>query len=256
LHHQTSPSHDANAQQNQQQQQQQQQQAHVHLQQQIAQQQFDQVNNGYDSNLKIDPNSFISSQHLIQQQHPQQSHQQGQMDSPLTTPYDLMRNGMQSQYLMPQQNASAAGAYNQSTYYPEPYLSIPLQTTYMQPYFGMQPTAVPPHSMIYHQIQQQQQQQQLSTSPGNLASVATGQIMKSQSGRPLSPQQGQQQTGQQQDQNHPYGFPYYATNNAYAAYDQNAAAQLMMSNARNINQVRMVSPMLINANGNQNNFFG
>jgi len=63
----------------------------------------------------------------------------------------------------------------------------------------------------------------------------------------MTPQQSQQ------DSQTPYtSFPFYPN---YAAYDPNssAATQLMMPNNRNMNStVRLISPMLINANGNQN----
>jgi hypothetical protein len=195
------------------------------------------------------------------------------MDSPLTN-YDLIRNGgvPSHQYLMQQH------AFNQTGYFQDPYMTM--QATYMPPYYGMPTQAtsgLPPqaqHNMLY-QLQQQQQQQQLGTSPGTLTQMPPPQLLKNQPGRPQSPQQGanqQQQPGnsgsQLQDQsqmaNQYGGFgPYYAATASgaggapYGAFDPNsAAAQLMMSSARNINQVRLVSPMLLNAGANQNNFFG
>ena len=61
---------------------------------------------------------------------------------------------------------------------------------------------------------------------------------------------------QQQDLQNNYsqqssGFPYYA--NYPGTFDPNSSAtQLMMSNNRNLNSgVRLISPMLINANNNQ-----
>ena len=59
-------------------------------------------------------------------------------------------------------------------------------------------------------------------------------------------------TPQQDNQARYTNFPFYTN---YAAFDPNSAAatQLMMPNNRNMNStVRLLAPMLINVNGNQN----
>ena len=215
---------------------------------QQQQQAFDQ--GGYDQpSLNMDQLQFTT---LLQQQ--QQQQQQSSIDSPMSNPYDL-RSGVPSQYLLPQQ----LGAFNTAPqYYQDPYtLGIPIQasTAYMQPtYYGMAPT----HNLLYHQIQQQQVQQ-LGSSPGTLTGLTTqnSSLMNKQNGRPATPQQ---QNSQDQNQMNPYAqqssFSYYPPG-PYTTFDPTggaSAAQLMMSNSRNLNSnVRLISPMLINANTNQSN---
>jgi hypothetical protein len=154
----------------------------------------------------------------------------------------------QSHYMLQQQINSISNFSNPQQYFQEPYLSIPMPQTYMPPYYGMPPN----HNMMYHQIQQQQQQQQLGTSPNTGLNSGPPPppplpptLIKNQNGRPLTPQQNQD--NQYQSQNN---FPYYPN---YTAFDPNsAAAQLIMPNSRSINSgVRLISPMLLNGNGNQ-----
>ena len=220
-------------------------------QQLTLQQSFDQV--GYDqSNLNMDQLQFTT---LLQQQQQQQQQQQpSSIDSPMSNPYDLRTSGLPSQYLLPQQLGTFNTAPHQ--YYQDPYtLGIPIQASaYMQPtYYGMAPT----HNLLYHQIQQQQVQQ-LGSSPGTLTSLTNqNSSISKQNGRPATPQQ-QQQNSQDQNQMNPYAqqssFSYYPPG-PYTAFDPTggaSAAQLMMSNSRNLNSnVRLISPMLINANANQ-----
>ena len=225
-------------------------------QQQLAlQQPFDQ--GGYEPSLNIDQIQFAT---LLQQQQQQQQQNLSAIDSPMSNPYDL-RSGVPSQYLLPQQ----LGTFNTAPqYYQDPYLSIPIQASpYMQPFYGMAPA----HNLLYHQIQQQQQ---LSSSPGtSLTGLGpstqnpTQSSMNKQNGRPLTPQQqhqNSQQQQQQQDQNlNPYAqssFSYYPPYTAFDPTGGASAAQLMMSNSRSINSnVRLISPMLINANGSQSKNF-
>jgi hypothetical protein len=167
----------------------------------------------------------------------------------MSNQYDI-RGGVPSQYLLPQQ----LGTFNTAPqYYQDPYLSLQMQSGYMQPaYYGMAPA----HNLLYHQIQQQQVQQ-LGTSPGTVQTT-TQQQQQQQKNRPSTPQQQQNsQDQQQQQQVNPYGpssFSYYPAG-PYTSFDPTggaSAAQLMMSNPRNINSnVRLISPMLINANGSQ-----
>lgn len=255
-----------------QQQQHQQQQHHVthhhqqqqHQQQQVANQnQQVQAANAYDqsNNLNIDPMPFdYASAHLMQQANQQQQQQQlnPSMESPMSNPYELMRNTLPSQFLMQQ---APMNSYNTAPpYFQEPFLSIPLQTPYLQPaYYGI-------HNMMYHQIQQQQQQ--MGSSPGTLPQQqAAANMLKSQNGRPMTPPQHQAQQNQhapvphqmaqqEQQQNQavssyaPSNFSYYP--NTFTAYDPNAAAAAMMSNTRSISSgVRLISPMLMNSAANQ-----
>jgi len=226
-------------------------------------QSFDVAN--YETNIDgINIDSFDYSTHMINQQSNQQLNQQHQpnqqsIDSPMSNSYDLMRNNVhpqallnqpsQQQYLL-QQQVSSMNSFNNAQYFQDPYLSIPIQTTYMPPYYGIGP---PPHNMMFHQIHQQQQQQ-LGTSPSTMNSgppppppppLPPTLLNTKQNGRPMTPQQSQ-------DNQTPYtSFPFYAAN--YAPFDPNSAAaatQLMMPpNNRNMNStVRLISPMLINAN--------
>ncbi len=159
-------------------------------------------------------------------------------------------NQPQSQYMLQQQINSINNFSNQQ-YFQEPYLSIPIPTNYMPPYYGIAPA----HNMMYHQIhqqqQQQQQQQQLGTSPSTMNSglpppppPLPPTLINKQNGRPISPQN---QENQYQNQSN---FSYYPN---YASFDpSSAAAQLLMPNQRNLNSgVRLISPMLMNASGNQ-----
>ncbi len=164
----------------------------------------------------------------------------------------LLNQPMNQQYML-QQQINSLNNFNTPQYFQEPYLSIPIPQSYMPPYYGMPPNT---HNMMYHQIQQQQQQQQqLGTSPSTGLNSGPPPppplpptLIKNQNGRPLTPQQNQD--SQYQSQNN---FPYYPN---YAAFDPNsAAAQLIMPNSRNINSgVRLISPMLLNGNGNQSKF--
>lgn len=150
---------------------------------------------------------------------------------------------------MLQQQINSISSFNTPQYFQEPYLSIPMPQTYIQPpYYGMPPNP----NMMYHQIQQQQQQQ-LGTSPSTGLNSGPPPppplpptLIKNQNGRPITPQQNQDNQFQSQN-----NFQYYPN---YAAFDPNsAAAQLIMPNSRNLNSgVRLISPMLLNGNGNQN----
>ena len=138
-----------------------------------------------------------------------------------------------SQYLL-QQQMNSINNFNNPQYFQDPYLGIPIQTTYMPSYYGIGP---PQNIMFQIHQQQQQQQQQLGTSPSTMNSVGGGvggsggpqqpppppplpaNILK-QNGRPMTPQQQQQQ--QNQDNQTPYtSFPFYPN---YAAFDPNSAA--------------------------------
>lgn len=230
---------------------------------------FDHSNyeNSIDASNIIDP--FDYSTHLMNQQQQQQLQQPQNNDSSMS--YDIMRNNSSSnnnsgsnmppqntallnqplnQQYMLQQQINSLNNFNTPQYFQEPYLSIPMPQSYaMPPYYGM-----PPNNMMYQQMQhQQQQQQQLGTSPSTGLNSGPPPppplpptLIKNQNGRPLTPQQSQD--SQYQSQNN---FPYYPN---YAAFDPNsAAAQLIMPNSRNINSgVRLISPMLLNGNGNQN----
>ena len=169
-------------------------------------------------------------------------------------------NQSQSQYML-QQQMNSINNFNTPQYFQEPYLSIPIPSNYMQPFYGLAPA----HNMMYHQMHQQQQQQQLGTSPstGNAGPPPPPPpplpptLIKNQNGRPVTPQQNQDNNNNSNNQNQyqaQSNFPYYPN---YGAFDPNsAAAQLIMPNARNINSgVRLISPMLINANGNQSKSF-
>ena len=177
-------------------------------------------------------------------------------------PQNTVLNQSQSQYML-QQQMNSINNFNTPQYFQEPYLSIPIPNNYMQPFYGLAPA----HNMMYHQMhQQQQQQQQLGTSPstGNAGPPPPPPLpptlIKNQNGRPVTPQQNQDNNNNNNNNNNSNNnqnqyqtqsnFPYYPN---YGAFDPNsAAAQLIMPNARNINSgVRLISPMLINANGNQ-----
>lgn len=210
---------------------------------------FDQNSNSYESsNLNIDPTPFDYGGAQLMQ--PQQQQLNPSIDSPMSNPYELMRNTLPSQFLMQQAPISS---YNAAPpYFQEPFLSIP--APYLQPaYYGI-------HNMMYHQIQQQQ----MGTSPGTLPQQHPTSILKAQNGRPITPPHQTQQTphpqaplqmNQPEQQNQPVNsyapsnFSYYP--NTFTTYDPNAAAA-MMSNTRSMNSgVRLISPMLINSAGNQ-----